>query len=303
MISTLNVNSQRFLNDLQVTQSRQDRAEAALSSGLKLRKASDDPDKVEILLETRSQLAAQQQTKTNIEQYKTEVDASENALQNAVKTLERARVLGAQGLNETSVTNPRPILAEEVSSVFTNLVGASRTASQDRYIFSGDSDQTAPFAINLTQPNGVSAYAGTAGANRLAENSSGVRFSVSKTAQEIFDSSTPGDSVFGAVNGLRVALLANDTTAIKAALANIETASSHLNKELAFYGSVQGQIAESISSGEKYQLSLKEQISNVEGADAAESILELNQSKIALEAAYQTHAQVPRKSLFDYLFN
>ena len=115
MINFLNANSQRFLNDINVTQARQDRAEAALSSGLKLRSAADDPDRVEILIGTRAELAAQQQIRSNIDQYKTEVDTSESALQSAVKALDRALTLGTQGLNDASPSNPRALLANEVS--------------------------------------------------------------------------------------------------------------------------------------------------------------------------------------------
>ena len=154
-----------------------------------MRSASDDPDKVEILLETRAELAAQEQTRSNINQYKTEVDAGETALQNAVKAVERARALGTEGLNEASPSNQRTTLANEIGTIFSSLVGISRASAQSRYIFSGDTDQTAPFTQDLTQPNGVSPYAGSSPANRQAENSSGVRFNISKTAQEVFDNS------------------------------------------------------------------------------------------------------------------
>ena len=302
MIQYLNPANQRFLSDIQRTQRKQSNAEAAISSGLKVRVASDDPDHIDILLATRGELQKAKQIKNNLDQFKTEVDTAEVTLQSAVKSLERARTLGTQGLNDAAASNQRPILATEVEAILTQLVSASRASVQGRYIFSGDTDQAAPYTVDLTAANGVAAYTGSLTSTRVAENTDGVRFKIAQTADQIFDNATPEKSVFGAVNALRLALANNDTTAIQSALANVQTSAEHLNNQLAFYGTAQGQITTAIDQGNRRQLSLRSQISQIEDADLPESILELNQSKIALDAAFQAHSLLPRKSLFDYLF-
>ena len=62
----------------------------------------------------------------------------------------------------------------------------------------------------------------TAPATRLIQDSNGVVFAVSKTAQDLFDHRNPDDSfaadnVFAAVNNLRLALANNDQAATLAA--------------------------------------------------------------------------------------
>ena len=302
MLQFLDAANSRFLADVQRTQQRQTTAETQISSGLKVRVASDDPDHVGVLLSTRAELLNAQQIKSNLDAYKTEVDTAETTLEGAVKSLEKIRTLGAQGLSDASASNQRPTLANEVEAVFTQLVSASRASVQGRYLFSGDTDQVAPYSVDLTQANGVAAYAGAPTSGRLAENQNGVRFPIAKTADVIFDSQGPGQSVFAAANGLRVALAANDTAAIQKSLSDVETASGYLNNQLAFYGSSQSQIATAINDSGRLQLSLTQQISEIQDADLPSAILELNQSKLALDAAFQSHAALPRKSLFEYLF-
>ena len=302
MLQFLDAANSRFLADVQRTQQRQTTAEAQISSGLKVRVASDDPDHIDVLLSTRAELLNAQQIKSNLDSYKTEVDTAETTLQGAVKSLERIRTLGAQGLSDASASNQRPTIAKEVEAVFNQLVSASRASVQGRYLFSGDTDQVVPYSVDLTQANGVAPYAGSPASGRLAENQNGVRFPIAKTADVIFDSQGSGESVFAAANGLRVALAANDTAAIQKSLNDVETASGYLNNQLAFYGSSQSQIATAIDDSGRLQLSLKQQISEIQDADLPSAILELNQSKLALDAAFQSHAALPRKSLFEYLF-
>ena len=302
MLEFLSADNSRFLADIQRTQQRQTIAEAQISSGLRVRVASDDPDHIDVLLSTRAELQNAQQIKSNLDSYKTEVDTAETTLEGAVKSLERIRTLGAQGLSDASASNQRPTLANEVEAVFSELVSASRASVQGRYLFSGDKDQVAPYAVDLTQANGVASYAGSPTSGRLAENQNGVRFSIAKTADVIFDSQGPGESVFAAANGLRAALATNDTAAVQKSLNDVETASIYLNNQLAFYGSSQNRIATALDDSGRLQLSLKQQISEIQDADLPSSILELNQSKVALDAAFQAHAALPRKSLFEYLF-
>ena len=302
MLSFLNAANNRFLADVQRMQQRQTVAMEQVSSGVRVRVASDDPDHIDDLLSARAELFNSKQIKNNLDAYKTEVDTAETTLQGAIKAVEKIRTLGAQGLNDASPTNQRQIIANEVEGIFNQLVSASRASVQGRFLFSGDTDQTAPYAVDLTQPNGVTPYAGAPMSLRLAENQNGVRFRIAKTAEVIFDSQGPGQSVFAATNSLRAALVANDTTAIQKSLKDVETASNYLNDQLAFYGAAQNQISSAIDDSGRRQLSLTEQISAIQDADLPAAILELNQSKTGLEAAFQAHSAVPRKSLFEYLF-
>ncbi len=89
------------------------------------------------------------------------------------------------------------------------MVSLANTNINGRYIFSGDTDQTAPYTFDPTQNDPVSAYQGAA-STRVAMAPDGTTFPLALTAQQIFDSSDPATNAFTAINGLVTALNNND---------------------------------------------------------------------------------------------
>jgi flagellar hook-associated protein 3 FlgL len=217
-----------------------------------------------------------------------------------VNLVERASVLGHKGANGTQTAETRRGIAGEITSLLEQLVAISQTNIEGRYVFSGDSDQQAPFTLDWSQTYPVSTYQGTA-ATRQAMHPSGTRFAVSRSADQIFDDQANGKSVFVAVDALRVALLNNDEPAMEAALVSLSAAGSHLNEQLAFYGSVQNRVTDSVASAHKLETRSKIALSGIEDADVAAAIVELTETKFQQEAALSSKGQMPRTSLFDYL--
>lgn len=300
MLTFLNPKQSAFLEDLNRIQSRSERAQRELSSGLRMNSIADHPDQIGVLLQSRAELAATDQTRTNLGRAKTEVDTAEIAIENGIKSVERIRVLGAQGLTGTAATSSRTVIAGEIEGIFQQFVNIANTTIDGRYIFAGSADQAPPYTVDLSLPSGATPYAG-GNATRQIRDASGVRLSLAHTGQEIFDSTTPSRNAFTAVNSLRNALLADDDSAISAAMADIGTSLEHLNEQLAFYGSTQNQVAQATSVADKKILSLKSQIAETEGADLAESILDLQDASTHRQAALQAKAQEDRRTVFDFL--
>jgi flagellar hook-associated protein 3 FlgL len=300
MLSSLDPTSQAFLDNMNRIGQRMDQAQRRISTGLRVAAVSDAPDQISTILQARADLDATEQIQTNLGRVKAESDAAEQAMQSAVQLVERVRVLGSQGMTGTASADTRKTVADEIGSIMEQLVGITRTTVEGRFVFSGDSDQQAPYSIDLSQTPPVSAYLGGA-VTRDIQHPNGTRFRVARTAQDIFDSPNPSENVFTALNNLRVGLQANDDQAIRTALADVDTSLTYLNGQLAYYGTVQNKVAEAVDFGSKMQLQLKTHLSTLEDADLTESILELNQAQLQQQAALKAKAQVPRTSLFDYL--
>jgi flagellar hook-associated protein 3 FlgL len=316
MLDSIPPSAARFLADLERIQARAERAERQISSGYKINKPSDDADSVQELLVARSNLEQTSQIRVNLGRAKAEVDTAEQAIQQAIQILDRAAQLGVEGASSITTPETRRTLSIEVQAVLEHLVSISQTSVEGRYLFSGDSDRTAPYALDLAGANGVSDYAGSA-ATREMLHPAGTRFALSKTAQEIFDSATSGENVFAAVNSLRLALANGptvplgdpayqtqhdaQTAAIAAALQAVRSARDHVSGELAFYGVAQSRVDEAIKFANQLELREKTAVSNLEDADVAAAALELSQARLHQEAALAARAQLPRSSLFDYL--
>lgn len=300
MISSLNASAQGFLAGVNQIQQRAQRAQQELTTGLKVNTVSDAPDQIANLWQTRSNLDQVQQINSNLNRVQTEVNTAEGVLQSTVSLVERAQTLGAQGANGTTTADTRQNLANELGSVLQELVSSANTTVEGRYIFSGDSDQQAPYSIDLTQSSPVSVYQGSS-ATRQVQSPDGSLFPVGLTAQQIFDSSNSQQNVFVSINNLRQALLNNDSAGALSAVGDVQTAGAYLNQQLAYYGTVQDRVSSGLDFGQNYQTQLQTQLSGIQDADETQSITELTQAQTQLQAALVSRAQLPQKSLFDYL--
>jgi flagellar hook-associated protein 3 FlgL len=298
MIRSVDSNNEAFLVALSRTADRMQRAERQVASGKRVSAPSDDPEAVATIVQLRSSLARLDQTSQNLGRAKSETDAAEQTLQTAAKLMDRASTLAAQGVNGTQTAESRQAIATEVASLMEQMVGLSRTTVEGRYIFSGDSDQTAPYTLDWTAVPPLSGYTGSP-ATRQIEHPNGNRMSLSRTAQQVFDGSGAA-SVFGALDALRTSLLANDVPGISQAIGLVGASSSYLNAQLASCGSAQNQVADAIDYAAKSQTQVETQLSALEEADVADAIVELQQAQTQQQAALLVRSNVLRTSLFDF---
>jgi flagellar hook-associated protein 3 FlgL len=305
MISSLDPSSQRFLLDLSRVQSAIGAANQKISSGLAVTSPSDAPDQISGILQLYAEIEHNTQVRSNLDRVRSETGTAESTLETCARIVDRVRVLASQGAGTNQSAETRTVLANEVQALFEQLVTASRTIVDNRYVFGGDQDRLPPYQVNLTNPNGVDRLT-TAAASRQIQHPSGTSFSVAKTAQEIFDNRNPddtlaADNVFAAVNGLRLALAANDQSGIEASLAALRGAGDHLNNEISFYGTVENKLDEAINFSGKLDVRLRTELSSRRDADLTAAILELERARTQEEAALSARAQMPQTSLFDFL--
>jgi flagellar hook-associated protein 3 FlgL len=300
MISSLNSAAQSFLSGLDQIQQRLQTAQTELTTGLQINKVSDSPTEIADIWQLNSQLDQVNQTDTNLGQVQTEVNTGESTLESAVTLVQQAETYGAQGNSDTTTATTRQDLANSLGAILQQLVSAANTTVQGRYIFAGDTDQTAPYSIDLTQVNPVSAYQGSA-STRQIQGPDGTAFPVALTAQQIFDSSNAQNNVFASITSLMQGLQSNNTAAISGALSDVQSSDTYLNQQLAFYGTVQGRLQGAVSFGQNYTTQLQTQLSGVQDANEAADITNMTQAQTQLQAALQSEAKLPRTTLFDFL--
>ncbi len=300
MIKNVTGSDERFLSDLRSVSLRMDRVQRAVSSGKRITSASDDPDVLSTLMQTRTDIARLDQTKTNLGRVRTEVDAAEGALQQSVTLMDRVRTLAMTGASSIQTAESRQNIAAEIGSILQRMAAIANTAVDGRYIFSGDNDQGPAFAFDTAQAPAWGSYLGSA-STRRAMHPAGIAFSVAQDGGQIFTNAQPGKNALQAVANIQAALEANDLAAMNSALAPLAGISVHLNSSLSFYGMVQNQMAEATDTTARLKLRMETERANLEDADLAESIVELQQLRFNQEAAFGVKSKLPRTSLFDYL--
>lgn len=300
MINSLDPASQSFLAGLSQIQQRLQTAQTQLTTGLQINNVSDAPSEIADIWQLNSELDQTQQTQTNLGQVATEVNTAQSALQSAVTLVEQAETYGTEGASDTSTATTRTELANEMGSILQQLVSTANTTVEGRYIFAGDTDQTTPYTVDLTQNPPVSAYQGSA-STREVQGADGTAFPVALTAQQIFDSSNAQTNVFTSISTLMQGLQTNNDTTINSALADVQSSDTYLNQQLAFYGTVQDRVTSAQTFGQNYTLQLQTQLSGVQDANEAADITNLTQAQTQLQAALQSEAQLPKTTLFDFL--
>ena len=300
MISLLDPASQNFLAGINRIQQRLQTAQTQLTTGLQINNVSDSPNQIADVWQINSLLDQTNQIDSNLGQVQTEVNTAESSLQSAVSLVEQASSYGTQGDTDIASATSRTDLANQIGAILQQLVAIANTTVQGRYIFSGDSDQTAPYSIDMTQSSPVSAYQGVA-STRKVQGPDGTAFPIALTAQQIFDSSAASSNVFTAITSLIQGLQQNNTSAIDSAVTNVQTAGVYLNQQLAFYGTVQNRVDGSLSFGQNYTVQLQSQLSGIQDANEAAAITTLTQAQTQLQAALESKAQIPRNTLFDFL--
>jgi len=298
MIQNISPSADAFLAAINQIEAKIARAQGEIGNGLRVNKPSDDPSVVSDILQINSTLARNTQIGQNLTNVKAEVNGGEAALSSAVSTLDNVATLASQAANFNRTAADRAEAAVQIQDQLQNLIGEANTSVGNRYVFSGDTDQTAPYALDLTTTNGTTPYAGTA-ATRQVEDPRGGSFAVSQTAQQIFDA--PGASVFAVVNAIRVALLANDPTGVTTALASLRIAQDSLNGSLAYYGGVQNQVADATEATSTIGLQLTANLSAVRDADVVSVASDLTTAQLQLQAAFSARAKFPATSLFNFL--
>lgn len=155
MISFVDPGGNLFIANLARIESGNEKTQEQISSGLKVAAPEDAPDQVSQLLGLQASLARSTQVQANLANVQTRANAADGAITGTLQLLDQASSLAAQGAGSGVSTQTRQQLADQVQSIFNQVLSLSQTAVNGRYIFSGDNDQSPSYGANPLSPNGV----------------------------------------------------------------------------------------------------------------------------------------------------
>ena len=272
----------------------EDRDFMQLASGRKLNSISDDPAAVADLVVMRSQVSEAEQFIKNVSSVRGSLQIADSTLNSVVAALNRAMSLAIQGANGTLSAANRQALAVEVRGIQQQLLSLANTSYQGNYVFAGTAVTTHPFVMDPASSS--VAYQGNAGTNTV-QIGEGQYTPAGLPGSQIFNQT--GSDVFAAVNDLAVALESGGDVA--GAATGVQNAFQQVNKQRAFYGSSLARLnsAEQFLNAEQLQLTTS--LNDLEAADMAAVISDLNRVEIAKNAALAAASKASQLSLLDYL--
>lgn len=287
--TTARINTQRGL--LNVLQER-------ISSGKRINRPSDDPAGAELVLKLRTSQTEIDQFKRSAVTANQKLVAADDALGGYENILDRVKTLVTQGLSGTATPQAKNALATELQSLRERILNTANSKYGDEYLFGGTRQDAPPVDPTTAAP------AATPATSQYIQIEPGTNaIAVGVTAETVFtdassDIFTDLDAAITALRG--TGNEAADRTRLENSMSRLKIYSDAAVTAHAKIGANMNitEIAQDRLTGD-YQ-SLDERANEIEGADFAETAVNLAEAQRALDATLQVAAN-GRRTLFDFL--
>jgi flagellar hook-associated protein 3 FlgL len=191
-----------------------DDATREMSTGLRVQHPWDDPSAAAGIIRLKSTSDRAQAIGDVASRTVSELNAADDALSGMNDVLDRARELAVQFANDTNSGSERAAAATEVQGLIARTVTFANAQFGGRFLFAGFKDATQPF-------NAQGDYAGDDGIRKV-EVAPGQFEDASVNGNNIFKGASGGVDIFGALNALKTALTANDSSALTATITGLD---------------------------------------------------------------------------------
>ena len=282
----------RITGDIQNIQSR-------IATGKNVLKASDAPSISTKISFSKDQKMMIERFNSNIDMTKNRLSQAEVAMTTAVNIMQRVYEVSIQARNETHGTADRKVFATEIDNLRDQLLSLANTQDTNgQYIFAGHRVNTMPF---VEDADGAVHHKGDAGIHTL-QISENHRISTGLDGADVFlrvPTSTGVASIFTTLDDMVTQLSAG-----KMDDGHIDK----MNKAIEHYSLQQTKIGSQINradlqrevNGSRLKL-MEEDISNLEDADIAKLVTDLQSKIVSRNAAQQAFVKISQDSLFNYL--
>jgi len=126
-----------MMRNLRLNLERLDKSQQNLASGKKFVVPSDDPIGVSRSLRLNTEISMMDQFKRNANDIQSWMDTTEQALNNIISVIQRARELTVQATSETNSIDERKAIAAEIKELREQLISLGNSTYAGRYLFSG----------------------------------------------------------------------------------------------------------------------------------------------------------------------
>lgn len=294
---TNNTVSESIVRQIQLLGNQQAKLQTQVATGQRIFNPEDDPSAVGRVLNLESEQRRIEQFTRNADRALEISQASFSGLQQLKKVSDRAAEIGTLGSGAITPEAARAY-ASEVDQLIEQSLQFANTRFRNEYLFAGTAVDTTPFVASRGAGGRVTAvdYAGNTG-----------RASVALSESTEIAPGVSGDTnlnlrdFLSGLVALRDALSANDFNAVMDVQADLIGAEDHIVSALAEHGGVQTRIEANRTQQEDRTQNLEELIGRETDADLPVTIVRLNQSQTAYQAALQSAANIMRVSLLDYI--
>jgi len=292
-----NTVSESIVQQIQRLAVQQSRLQTQVATGQRIDQPSDDPAAAGRVLNHQSTARRAVQYLRNADRALELSQASFASLSQVKKISDRAGELGTLGQGIAS-PEARRAYAAEVNQLLEQLMQIGNAKLGSDHLFAGTALDQPPYVATRDAAGRVTSVA-------YAGNSNPMEIQLSETASlSPLTTGATNQAVGGFINqlvALRDALETGDSAALSAVQTDLVASEDALVSALAEHGAVQMRIDVNRSQQVAAVESVMGLISSETSADLPETIVRLNQSQTAYQAALQSAANIMQISLLDYI--
>lgn len=285
-----------------------------ISTNKRILKPSDDPLGTSKSMGIRDQINRSDEYSSVISSAEVWTNISNSALDSATDSWRRVNEIAISAADGTKSAADRAGMAEELEQLLGHLVSIGNSTHAGRYVFGGSQTDSAPFSTETDASTGRITgvyYGGNSDLREIKTRDHGTtEISVlgsnagNPDEKGAFIDSNEGVNIFETVINLRDKLLANDTVGISGSggiIEGIETAGRSITAAQVRLGGAQEALLLDRNHLIEQSSNLEQSLADIEDADVAELILELNNVQNVYEAALAAGGRLLQTGLVNFI--
>jgi flagellar hook-associated protein 3 FlgL len=293
------------LADLNAVANKLTRSQMKASSGKEISRPSDDPFHATQAMALRQALAGNRQYQRNVQDGQGWADETEAALDDITENVNRARDLLVQGGNDATDQTSRNAIATELNQIIDAIKQATGKTYRGSYVFAGTQTSTRPYEVGADDTyHGDEGGLDPAIAGVVREIGPGITISLNTVGKDILGEgqSANDDKLLDVLRDAVGHLTAGDGASLRTTdLTRLDTNVDHILEVRAANGAKSSRLEAAYGRLQQTEESTVGQLSNVEDADIAQTLIDLNSQTAAYQAALRAGANLVQSSLMDFL--
>ncbi len=284
----------RYMDSINRTRERIVQLQSQTATGKRILKVSDDPQGTAVIMRLKGLLTANEQYITNTNEAQTFMETTSDTLEQIADVLISVKETIHKAMNG-SLSEELKVFGVKIDQYLDEIYHLANTNSNGRYIFSGTNILEQPFAMSADRsavsinPNGIAGTISIPIAEGLTQVSN-------IDGQEAIN----GTAIFDFLIQLRNNLDAGNAPT-QSDIQQVDALIDHVLTKSSKAGLIAQQLTNHLSYLEGQSVNLRSLLSNVQDTDIAESITQLQQNELMLQAALNITARILPKTLLDYL--
>lgn len=299
-----------ILSDLNAVSEKLMRTQERASSGKQITKPSDDPYGTARALGLRANLAATQQYQANVASGQGWMNATEDALDSMTQYVQRAKELLVEGSSDTSDPSARNAIADEIDQIIAGIKQDANAKYGDDYVFAGAATDGAPYP-DTDDADGVDdAYRGDQGgldpalSGVVRQIGPGVSVTINVVGSDFLGGGQAAgdDKLLNVLRDMSAHLRSGDAESLRGTdTARLDANLDKLLEVRGANGARTNRFEAAAARLDQMEGPVTEDLSDVEDADIAQTLIDLSSQTASYQAALRAGANIVQSSLLDFL--